>query len=305
MILYFLVLPFFYVVIKLLLHLITWKFGKISYDGFSAAGFKFDHKNELFYSAKNAWQRKYGYCHLYDVVAPLLRMIIDTEPVKFYYNNSNWLITFWKGQYGITTGAEIGIYKTNQLEIDKNTLYLPVKENEMLDMSIKLYKKGHEIMSVKKHHWWLAVFKLGMFSNPKNLTMDISITFPNVEMMNSFLTSFQKLGYKTKDFEITDTTFSFTYKKPHTHKVWTRGLIRDSIIQSLNHRNVKLYDKYIADIIDDNKIDDSINNNNKLIMVNNMIPEILINNDKNNIKQKSDNNTIYLNENVYSNKKVG
>ena len=258
MILFFIILPFSYLLIKLILQFVVWKFGKISYEGFSAAGFKFRSEDNLFYSSHNAWQKKYGYCHLYDVTAPLFRMIIDTEVIRFYYREANWLITFWKGQYGITTGAEIGIYKTKQFEVDRNTLYLPVRDDEMLDMKFTIFKKEQEIMSISKKHWWLAAFKLGMFSRPKDLVMDIQITFPNKEMLDAFLTSFKKLRHRKKSYSVSDNTFSFTYKRPHTRKVWTRGFLRDHITQYLNHRNVKLYNKYLIDLVDDGDSPNSI-----------------------------------------------
>ncbi len=302
-ILYFLFIPIIYTFIKLVLYFITSKFGRISYNGFSALGFTYDPKKDVFYSNENAWQRSFGYCHLYDVASPILRMIIDVERVTFYYNNKNWLITFWKGQYGIVTGAEIGIYATNQKMVDKKTLYLPVKNNEMLDMGFILYKKNEEITRIENRHWWLAVFKLGMFSKPRHLSMDIKITFPNREMLNAFLKSFKKIGYRKKNFKIEDNTFYFTFKKPKTHKVWTRSWILDGITQSLNRKNAKLYDKYLADMIDDN---DEELIDKKLIMVDNIIPDVLKNKEeeipsKAFLSNKTSHNNIYLNPKVDSN----
>mgnify|MGYP000621142798 CR=1 FL=1 len=36
---------------------------------------------------------------------------------RFYfdYQGKTWLLEFWKGQYGINTGAEIGIYRADTL----------------------------------------------------------------------------------------------------------------------------------------------------------------------------------------------
>lgn len=48
-----------------------------------------------------------------------------------------------------------------------------------------------------------------MFSNPKELLMDINITFPNKQMLESFLKSFKKLGYRDKNFGIIGNTFCF------------------------------------------------------------------------------------------------
>lgn len=273
-----LIIPLIYVIIKLILYLIVKRYGKFSYDGFSAAGFAYDPEKDIFYSTKNAWQKNLGYTHLYDVLAPLVRMIIDTEPVRFYYNNKNWLITFWKGQYGIVTGAEVGVYCTSQEKVNKKTVYLPANDSEMLNMYVALYKKGKVVTTAQAKHWWLAIFKLGMFSKPKELSMDINITFPNYQMLQAFLDSFKKLGYKDKDFIIIENTFYFRYIKPRTRKVWTRMWLTDSIRQYYNRKNAELYNKYLVDFIDDNKIDDSKKiDDKKLIMVNELLPDLLKN----------------------------
>lgn len=243
------IIPCICLFVKLILFFIVCKCGKISYNGFNAFGFAYNKKKDYFYAVKNAWQKRFGYTHLYDVGAPLFRMIIDREPVHFYYNNKNWLLEFWKGQYGITTGAEIGIYNTNEQEVSKNTLYLPVKDNELLDMTFILYRRDKEIIKAHSKHWWLAVFKLGMFSKPKDLIMDVKITFPNREMLDAFLEGFKKLGYKKRHYKVIDKTFIFEFRKPRCKKVWTRSVIGDAIINFLNHQNVKRYNRYISNLI--------------------------------------------------------
>ena len=298
---YFLLIPILYFFIRFILYFIVQKYGKISYDGFSAAGFAYHYEKEIFYSTKNAWQKNFGYTHTYDVFAPFFQMIIDTEPIKFYYNNKNWLITFWKGQYGIVTGAEIGVYCTDQKKVSKKTLYFPVNNNEMLNIYLILYKNNKVIARINAKHWWLAIFKLGMFSNPKDLSMDINITFPNQHMLNSFLTAFQKLGYSSKDFTIIDNTFCFKYIKPHPRKVCTRSWFTDSIRQFFNKKNVELYNKSLDGFIDDNKIDDS--HNDHVIIINELLPDLIKNSNektsqfekiKNNIFNKKEKNIIFL-----------
>lgn len=119
MLLYFLLMPISFILFKIVTSILVKKIGKFSYDGISIMGFDYDSKKDAFYSTKDAWQKNFGYCHLYDVLAPEFRMIIDTEPIRFNYNNKNWLIAFWKGQYGIVTGAEIGIYNTIEKKLIK------------------------------------------------------------------------------------------------------------------------------------------------------------------------------------------
>lgn len=282
-----LIIPVLYILIRVILYSIVKKNGKFSYDGFSAAGFAYNSEKDIFYSTRNAWQKNFGYTHLYDVAAPIFRMIVDTEPIRFKYNDKNWLITFWKGQYGIVTGAEIGIYCTTEKKVNKKTVYLPVNDNEMLNMDFILYKNNEVISKVKCKHWWLAIFKLGMFSKPKELSMDITLTFLDKEMLAAFLKSFKKLGYKDKHYKVFDNTFCFKYKKPRTRKVWTRTWITDAIRQHLNRKNVELYNKYLEDFIDDNKIDDYRKSNNNLIMVNDLLPDLLKNNSESKIESEA------------------
>lgn len=308
--LYLLSILILYILTKLILYFIVRKYGKFSYDGFSAAGFAYNAEKDIFYSTQNAWQKNLGYTHIYDVLAPIVRMIIDTEPVRFYYNNKNWLITFWKGQYGIVTGAEVGIYCTNQEKVNQKTVYLPVDESEMLDMHLVLYKKEEIVAQIRAKHWWLAIFKLGMFSWPKELSMDVSITFPNFEMLRSFLESFKKLGYTSKDFWIMNNTFNFKYTKPRTRKVWTRTWLADKIRQFLNRKNVALYNVYTDNLIENNKIDDSrTNHNKKFIMINELLPDLLKNNPGNEERSQQiiekifsdkEENIVFLDGNIYS-----
>lgn len=79
-------------------------------------GFVCKPEEEILVSTEDAWQRKYGYEALYDALAPHFNMIFDYYPVYFDYQGKTWLIEFWKGQYGINTGAEAGIYHANRLD---------------------------------------------------------------------------------------------------------------------------------------------------------------------------------------------
>ena len=298
-ILLFFIIPSIYVLIKLFFHFLTHEFGKISYDGFSSMGFEYNSEKDIFYSTKNAWQKEFGYCHLYDIGAPVFRMIIDTEPIRFYYDNKNWLIVFWKGQYGILTGAEIGVYNTNKKHVNKNSLYYPIEDKDMLDMSIILYRKDIEIMRMKDIHWWLAIFKIGMFSNPKDLSMMITIDFKDKNMLEAFMKSFKKLGHNKNSYKVEDLTFSFNFKKAKTHKVCTRSLLADLIRQHYNKKNVMLYNAFLADIIDSDGEDDSkIINQKKLLLLNKFLPDIINNSYDMDINNTSEN--IYLNDSVYS-----
>ena len=69
----------------------------------------------FFSSTVDAWQKAAGYTWLYDYMAPRFQMVFDALPVYFDYGGRKLLIEFWKGQYGINTGADIGIYHADTI----------------------------------------------------------------------------------------------------------------------------------------------------------------------------------------------
>ena len=56
------------------------------------------------------FRRSLGYCELYDNMAPYAAMDFDTVRIKFRYDNLDWMVQMWKGQYGPSIGCEIGVY---------------------------------------------------------------------------------------------------------------------------------------------------------------------------------------------------
>ncbi len=54
----------------------------------SDAGYAYDPIQDIFITKMDAWQRKYGYCALYDEAAVAAGMIIVSEPVRFEYEGS-------------------------------------------------------------------------------------------------------------------------------------------------------------------------------------------------------------------------
>lgn len=42
-------------------------------------------------------------------------MVFDALPIYFDYAGETWLIEFWKGQYGINTGGEVGVYHAGKV----------------------------------------------------------------------------------------------------------------------------------------------------------------------------------------------
>ena len=209
------------------------------------AGYSYDQKQDIFYSNMDPWQRDIGYCRLYDELAAPFGMIIDCEPIHFEYLKKEWMIGFWKGQYDLVTGAEIGVYTRafdlNILGFFSGGYYDCVSNTDLLKMSYTLKKNGKTLFTREGVHWWLTGFKLGEFSEPSELTMDINITLHNVMMRDAFVTGLWNAGYSLDEFTRDGTTISFTFASPHTPPPITRIPATDRIIQ---RKNQLLCEKY-------------------------------------------------------------
>jgi hypothetical protein len=212
----------------------------------AAAGYSYDHKQDIFYSNMNAWQRDMGYCRLYDEAAALLGMIVDCEPVYFDYEGKRWLIEFWKGQYDMPTGGEIGIYTTKGPDIDipgifEGPFFHCASNEDHLEMSFTLYKNGQKLFTRQDKHWWLTGFKLGEFSEPYELTMDISITLKNEEMRDVFVKALRNMGYSEKKIKIKGNSVNLMFDSPYSTQPSTRSPETEWIIQ---WKNKLLCDRY-------------------------------------------------------------
>ena len=201
-------------------------------------GFDYDTIQGIFYSTLDPLQRDFGYFPIYDAAAPLVGIYIEYEIIRFPYEGKQWKIELWKGQYGITIGAEIGIYvgqfqintKYNTFDDKINALLAYMgndtacaEDRNMLEMSFELKRNGHHVFTrdssnpasngVKKH-WWLTGFKPGIFAKASDLSMNIKIVLKDEKMCENFVSSLKRLGYR--DIKINEKTFevSFVFNKP-------------------------------------------------------------------------------------------
>ncbi|ODA39075.1 DUF4474 domain-containing protein [Desulfosporosinus sp. BG] len=209
------------------------------------AGYSYDLKQDIFYSTMDPWQRNIGYCRLYDEAAALMGMIIDCEPIHFDYLDKKWMIGLWKGQYDLVTGCEIGVYTDahdlNILGLFNGAYYNCASNNDLLEMKYTLKKNGNTLFTREGEHWWLTGFKLGEFSGPSELTMDIDITLHNVLMRDAFIGGLWNAGYSLDQFTRNGNTVSFTFDIPHTPPPMTRTPTIERIMQ---WKNEQLCNKY-------------------------------------------------------------
>lgn len=202
-------------------------------------GFFYDQNQDVISSGMYPWQRELGYCKLYDEAAIALNMAIHCEPIYFRYNNRRWLIEFWKGQYGMTTGGEVGIYVTDKSDISipgvfAGPFFECVSDEERIQMEYFLYRNDRPIIFRRALHWWLTGFSVGSFSNPNRLSMEIRLTFPNYRMMYAFVKGLEEAGYGKDSYRVIQNTVQVQFEKPKTKQPHERQGVWFHIVQMLN-----------------------------------------------------------------------
>lgn len=162
-------------------------------------GYKYDADGDVYFTDKDPWQRNFGFNELYDVGASFIVFYYDTIRCKFNYANKDWMIQFWKGQYGfVFIGAEIGVY--NKPVSRKVEHYDCASDEDSLQMSMTCYRKGKEIFSRKyATYWWCTGFvpgKLDKFSDRSELTVKCRITTKDYKMLLAFCGALEENGFE-------------------------------------------------------------------------------------------------------------
>ena len=233
------------------------------------AGFAYLPDEDIICSTVNNVQRSGGYCKGYDEAAIAINYVIDCEPIYFCYDGYEWLIELWKGQYGIETGGEIGVYYREQgksLSIAEKTvmgkLYTCVPDERMLEMRFKLCKDG-ELLFIRgwERHWWLTGFRWGLLSQPEQLTMMVGIRFPDREMQRAFVCEgLKEMGYTYIEPDCCSVEFCFA--DPISKQPDIREKLRNSV-QGINRELVNTYnnlrEKYGITCNDPNVISQTLN----------------------------------------------
>lgn len=191
-------------------------------------GYHYDMWQDVFTNTQDAWQKNFGYTDAFDKSAPAFNMIFDCQPVYFNYIGKTWLIEFWKGQYGINTGCEIGIYHADKIispHARKTTLFSAVEEFDYLNMTTELFCNGELLARMSGFSWWQTIFSTGQFSEPSELSMKISIRFPNWEMCDAFADALSETGYEIESIHLCqcypEISFCFSFTCRHI-SCWKR-----------------------------------------------------------------------------------
>lgn len=181
-------------------------------------GFEYQTQGEFVATRLDAWQRQFGYRALYDRTAMYFQMVFDCEPIYFYYDGRTYLVELWKGQYGITIGGEVGIYYVNEIltpDQFATALFQSVSNQELFRIKMTFYHRGIKLFDYCKRHWWLGGFRIGEYGEPEDVTMNLSITCPNQEIVLRLVESLLHIGYQACDLSVCDLTVSLWFGTPH------------------------------------------------------------------------------------------
>ncbi|MBQ2904107.1 MAG: DUF4474 domain-containing protein [Clostridia bacterium] len=162
--------------------------------GIVGVGFNMNLSEMLVYATVNCWMRDFGFCYLYDVVANSMPVFFNykTRRFKFEYNDLEYMIQIWKGNYTVSNGGEVGVYCRDKEKF--GTYYECANDDQMLEMSMQILH-GDKILVDKplQMHWWVNGFNLGTrMYLPESLTMKFSIVMADEEMLNAFCEAIDK-----------------------------------------------------------------------------------------------------------------
>jgi UDP-2,3-diacylglucosamine pyrophosphatase LpxH len=251
----------------------TWAPTSLLAKAVDLAGFDYDPTQDIIYSKMDALQRRFGYAYGYDAAALAMSAILDCEPIFFDYAGKTWMIELWKGQYGLETGCEIGVYtrtigstsaayalldatigrREHDPAPSHNQFFDCAADNELLVLSSTLHRQGQTLFSRgPEPHWWLTGFKWGVLSQPADLTMDVSITCLDAVMTTALVNALHGLGYQ--NVNVASNTVRFTFDTPHTFQPRTDYPQVVAAVNVANQAIVSTYNGFGFPNNDPNKI---------------------------------------------------
>lgn len=175
------------------------------------AGYKYHPDGYYYTDDKDCWQKNAGYNEIYDKLAPAAGMPIDQIRIHFDYGGKEWMIQFWKGQYGwLFVGAEIGVYTaplgTYSTEAGAVNHFNCADEEDWLKIQLDCYFSENDDGHYKKiftreydYYWWATGFVPGQLTNytiPKTeLKTKNRITFKSTAMADAFVQELRNCGF--------------------------------------------------------------------------------------------------------------
>lgn len=179
----------------------------IDFNKVNIASYKYDPNGNYYYTDdKDCWQSNFGYNEGYDRLAVVGVMYYDTVRTKFVYDNKEWLIQIWKGQYGYCfVGGEVGVYTR---PVGKSgTAYSCAAKEDWLKMEMtflwKFNSDTYEPTFTRPYteYWWCTGFVVGYEADESVATREqfrlvTHITFKDTAMADAFCKAFEANGFR-------------------------------------------------------------------------------------------------------------
>lgn len=195
----------------------------IDSEGLGLVGFAYDAKYNVFYATGAGWQRTMGYTELYDRLAAVAFMPLDTIRIKFNYAGMQWMVQLWKGYYGLVlAGCETGFYNRPGDTPENHTTYNVVSEEYHQEMSCRFHY-GLSSFNRYSKTWWLTGFSPAIQnpSNPgaaiKQMRVENTINFTDVGLMNAFIEGLEGVDHIFQNYD--GETRPFYFKRGSNYKV--------------------------------------------------------------------------------------
>lgn len=169
--------------------------------------YQYSYVDDYYYTNdKEAWQYNFGFGKIYDFVSPYILLEYDYIRVFFTYENKDWMLQMWKGQYGLVFyGGEIGIY--NRPHDDEGigawTFFNCPAESDWLNMEMTLWHEdingnwNREFTREYDKYWWCTGFKNGHLRQEEpadELRLTGRITFKDAEMTSLVADGLKECG---------------------------------------------------------------------------------------------------------------
>lgn len=161
--------------------------------------YQYSYQDDYYYTNdKDCWQDNFGFARVYDIVSPYIALEYDYTRVFFKYDNKDFMVQLWKGQYGyIFYGGEIGVYhrESDGKETGYFTFFKTAEEKYWPKMEMTLYHEKlngeweREFTREYDYYWWCTGFKPGhlrMVEPADELRIVARITFVDKEMATLF-----------------------------------------------------------------------------------------------------------------------
>ena len=177
----------------------------------SFLGYRWSDDGYYYCDDKDCWQKGVGYNEVYDKWAPVAAMHIDQIRIRFQYDKKNYMIQFWKGQYGfLLIGAEIGIYTCKLDEYQGNTgdinHFNCADKEDWLMMQLDCYyseggKGPYKRIFTRPYdlYWWATGFVKGQltkYTAPRTeLKTRNRVTFKTEDQANIFIQGLKLAGF--------------------------------------------------------------------------------------------------------------